>query len=209
MWRIFVLTLTYSCDLWVVSERRRLWIQATKMSFLFRVAGPSLCEFPVVINAVSIYHESPTGCGTALKRRCHVSRCQPQPVLVKESGCTRGALQQSPSCPKATVCSAALKLGVTSILALDRVNVHTAHWAGRKSDIRLAQRIWWIHFLEEIWATYVVTFLNFDTTLPFYTCSSWTNKTARYVIKQADYRAILTWPQIHIIYDKSHLTFKN
>uniref|UniRef100_A0A8C6KHS8 Reverse transcriptase domain-containing protein n=1 Tax=Nothobranchius furzeri TaxID=105023 RepID=A0A8C6KHS8_NOTFU len=39
---IYVPTLTYGCELWVVNERMRLRIQATKMSFLQRVAGLSL-----------------------------------------------------------------------------------------------------------------------------------------------------------------------
>lgn len=31
---------SYSHELWVVTKRMRLWIQAAKMSFLHRVAGP-------------------------------------------------------------------------------------------------------------------------------------------------------------------------
>jgi len=39
---IYVPTLTYVHELWVVTERMRLWIQAAKMSFLHRGAGLSL-----------------------------------------------------------------------------------------------------------------------------------------------------------------------
>jgi len=39
---VYVPTLTYGHELWVVTERMRLRIQATKMSFLRRVAGLSL-----------------------------------------------------------------------------------------------------------------------------------------------------------------------
>lgn len=40
-WSAYVPTLTYSHELWVVSESIRSWIQAANMSFLLRVAGPS------------------------------------------------------------------------------------------------------------------------------------------------------------------------
>ncbi|TWW63109.1 hypothetical protein D4764_03G0001170 [Takifugu flavidus] len=39
---IFVLTLTYGHELWVMTERTRSWVQAAKMSFLRWVAGLSL-----------------------------------------------------------------------------------------------------------------------------------------------------------------------
>uniref|UniRef100_A0A669C5T3 Reverse transcriptase domain-containing protein n=1 Tax=Oreochromis niloticus TaxID=8128 RepID=A0A669C5T3_ORENI len=41
-WSIYVPTLTYGHELWVVTERTRLRIQATEMGFLRRVAGLSL-----------------------------------------------------------------------------------------------------------------------------------------------------------------------
>ncbi|KAI3363802.1 hypothetical protein L3Q82_001410 [Scortum barcoo] len=41
---IYVPTLTYGHELWVMTERTRLWIQAAKMSFLLRVAGHSLID---------------------------------------------------------------------------------------------------------------------------------------------------------------------
>ena len=39
---IFVPTLTYGHELWVVTERTRSWVQAAEMSFLCRVARLSL-----------------------------------------------------------------------------------------------------------------------------------------------------------------------
>ncbi|GAA6099878.1 uncharacterized protein LOC111191400, partial [Tachysurus ichikawai] len=39
---IYVPTLTYGHELWVMTERTRSWIQAAEMSFLRRVAGRSL-----------------------------------------------------------------------------------------------------------------------------------------------------------------------
>ncbi|TWW73461.1 hypothetical protein D4764_15G0008550 [Takifugu flavidus] len=39
---IFVPTLTYGHELWVMTERTRSWVQAAEMSFLRRVAGLSL-----------------------------------------------------------------------------------------------------------------------------------------------------------------------
>ena len=39
---IYVPTLIYGHELWVMTERTRSWIQAAKMSFLSRVAGCSL-----------------------------------------------------------------------------------------------------------------------------------------------------------------------
>ncbi|XDV14816.1 hypothetical protein PO909_014999 [Leuciscus waleckii] len=39
---IYVPTLTYSHELWVMTERTRSWIQVAKMSFLRRMAGRSL-----------------------------------------------------------------------------------------------------------------------------------------------------------------------
>ena len=41
-WSIYVPTLTYGHELWVVTERTRSRIQAAEMSFLRRVAGLSL-----------------------------------------------------------------------------------------------------------------------------------------------------------------------
>jgi len=41
-WSVYVPTLTYGHELWVVTERTRLRIQAADMSFLRRVAGLSL-----------------------------------------------------------------------------------------------------------------------------------------------------------------------
>ncbi|TWW66924.1 hypothetical protein D4764_20G0009560 [Takifugu flavidus] len=41
-WSIFVPTLTYSHERWVMTERTRSWVQAAEMSFLCRVAGLSL-----------------------------------------------------------------------------------------------------------------------------------------------------------------------
>lgn len=35
---------TYGHELWIVTERMRLWIQAAKMTFLHRVAGLSLTD---------------------------------------------------------------------------------------------------------------------------------------------------------------------
>ena len=37
-WSVFVPTLTFGHELWVVTERERLWIEAAEMSFLRRVA---------------------------------------------------------------------------------------------------------------------------------------------------------------------------
>jgi len=39
---IYIPTLTYGHELWVVTKRMRLWIQAFEMSFLRRLAGLSL-----------------------------------------------------------------------------------------------------------------------------------------------------------------------
>ncbi|GAA6083797.1 uncharacterized protein LOC111191400, partial [Tachysurus ichikawai] len=41
---IYVPTLTYGHELWVMTKRTRSWIQADEMSFLCRVAGRSLRE---------------------------------------------------------------------------------------------------------------------------------------------------------------------
>ncbi|XP_048870381.1 uncharacterized protein LOC125742436 [Brienomyrus brachyistius] len=41
-WTIFVPTLTYGHQLWVMTERMGLWLQAAKMRFLRRVSGLSL-----------------------------------------------------------------------------------------------------------------------------------------------------------------------
>jgi len=38
-WFIYIPTLTYGRELWVVTKRMRLWIQAAEMSFLRGVAG--------------------------------------------------------------------------------------------------------------------------------------------------------------------------
>lgn len=39
---IYVLTFIYGHEVWIITERMRSWIQASKISFLHRVAGVSL-----------------------------------------------------------------------------------------------------------------------------------------------------------------------